>query len=97
MLTKPFEYYLAVLAAMGFVVLQHRDKPWWARTAIAAISGAVGYALAADFASFTGRSEILGAFLLTAFSYVLLDLIGAVIADRKLIKDILQRRYGGSA
>lgn len=95
MLNKPLEYYIAVCAAMGYVAMQHKDKPWWSRTAIAAISGGIGYALAADFAHWTGRSEVLGAFLLTAFSYVVLDLTAAMLADRGLIRDILRQRFGG--
>jgi hypothetical protein len=92
---KPFEYYIAVLSAMAFVALQHKDKPWWSRVVIAGLSGGSGYALAADFAHWTGRSEVLGAFLLTAFGYVALDLGVSLVADRKMITEIITKRLGG--
>lgn len=94
---KPLEYYVAVASAMIFVALQHKDKPWWARTATAAVSGGVGYALAGEFAAWTGRSEVLGAFLLTAFGYAALDLVVSVLADRKLVRAIIVKQFGGSS
>lgn len=93
---KPFEYYVAVISAAVFVALQHKDKPWWSRVAIAAVSGGIGYALAGEFAAWTGRSEVLGAFLLTAFGYVALDLAASLLADRKLVREIILKRLGGS-
>ncbi len=93
---KPFEYYVAVLSAMIFVAVQHKDKPWLARVVIAGMSGGIGYALAKDFAAWTGRSEVLGAFLLTAFGYIVLDIVAAMLADRKLIREAIVKRLGGS-
>lgn len=93
--SKPTEYFVAVGSAMVFVVLQHKDKPFLARVAIAAVSGGVGYALAADFALWTGRSEVLGAFLLTAFGFAALDLASSLLADRKFLKSLISKRMGG--
>ena len=93
---KPLEYYVAVASAMIFVVFQHKDKPWLARVVIAGMSGGIGYALAKDFALWTGRSEVLGAFLLTAFGYVALDLAASLFTDRKLFRDAIAKRLGGT-
>jgi hypothetical protein len=93
---RPFEYYVAVVSAMIFVAVQHKDKHWLARVLIAGMSGGLGYSLAKDFALWTGRSEVLGAFLLTAFGYIVLDVVAAVLADRKLIREAIIKRLGGS-
>lgn len=95
MMNKPLEWYIALLAAIGYVWLQHKEKPWYARVMIASVSGGIGASLAPEFAEVTGRSEFLGVLLLTAFGYIVLDLIGAILMDRKLIKDIFKSRVGG--
>lgn len=95
MMNKPVEWYIALAAAMGYVWLQHKEKPWYARVAIASVSGGIGYSLAPEFAEVTGRSEFLGVLLVTAFGYVVLDVIGAILMDRKLLKDVLKSRLGG--
>lgn len=92
---RPFEHYLALLSAMIFVVLQHKEKPMLSRLVIAGVSGGMGSALATDAAELTGRSEIIAVVVITAFSYLVLDAVGALISDREAIKEILVRRLGG--
>lgn len=94
-MNKPLEWYLALSAAIGYVWMQHKEKTWHARVLIASISGGIGSSLAPDFATMTGRSEFLWVLLLTAFGYILLDLIGSLLLDRKFVKDILGKRLGG--
>jgi hypothetical protein len=92
---KPLEWWLALIAAVGYVWTQHKEKPWHARVLIASISGGIGASLAPEFAEVTGRSEFMGVLLITAFGYIILDLIGALLMDRKLLKDIVKSRIGG--
>ena len=94
-MSKPFEYWIALIAAMLFVVMQHKEKPWYSRTAIAAVSGGVGFSQAPELASYLGRSELLTVMILTAFGYLLLDAIGALIADRDWLKTVIKTRLGG--
>lgn len=94
-MTKPMEYYIALAAGMGFVVLQHKGKRAIIRTAIAGISGGFGYAMAPDIALYLERSETLTVALTTAFVYIVFDTAGSIIADRDAIMGALKARMGG--
>ena len=96
-MTKSTEYYLALAAGVLFVILQHKEKPWGIRVGIAGVSGLMGYSLAPDVAAFFARSEALAVTLIAAFSYAVLDTIGALLADRETIKQIIRRRMGGGS
>jgi hypothetical protein len=94
-MNEPIKYYMALAAGMLFVVMQHKEKPWLSRVSIAGISGAIGYSVAADLAAYLGRSETVAVVLVTAFSYAVLDTVGAILADRAAIKDIVRAHLGG--
>lgn len=94
-MNEPIKYYLALAAAMLFVIMQHKEKSWLSRVSIAGISGAIGYAVAHDLAAYLGRSETIAVVLVTAFSYAALDTVGAILADRAAIKEFVRFRLGG--
>lgn len=94
-MSKPIEFWIALVVGVLIVIERHREKSAVARAVIAAISGGIGYSMAPEFAAWTGRSETLAVMVLTAFGYLLLDLGAALIADRSLIKDVIRRRLGG--
>lgn len=86
---KAFDHYIALAAAMIFVALQHREKPWLARTLIAGASGGVGYSLAPEVAQLgSWLGERMAMVMVTAFGYAALDVSLALISDRESIKDI---------
>lgn len=93
---KALDHYIALVAAMIFVALQHREKPWLARTLIAGGSGGIGYSLAPEIAPlFSWLGERMAMVLVTAFSYAAIDVSLAFFADRENIKDIARGWLGG--
>ena len=95
MLETP-RHYIVLITAMIFVLMQHKEKPWLARFAIAGSSGGMGYAVAPEIAasvSFLGEVTAMG--LITALIYGALDMAMSLIADREAIKAIVQKRLGG--
>ena len=92
---KSTETFVALAAAMLFVAMQHREKPWRARVRIAGTSGGIGYAVAPELAarfSFVGENTAM--VLVTALIYAALDMVSSIIADRETIKAILTRKGG---
>ena len=93
---KTIDHYIALAAAMIFVALQHREKPYLARILIAGASGGIGYSLApevAQIASWLG--ERMAMVMVTAFGYAALDVALALFSDKDTIKEIVSRRLGG--
>lgn len=94
-MNKPLEYWIALVVGVLIVIERHREKSLLSRVGIASISGGFGYSLAPEAAAWSGRSETLAVMILTAFGYAVIDLTFALIADRKLLRDIIRRRLGG--
>lgn len=93
---KTTDYYIALASAMLFVVLWHKEKPWWSRVAISGMSGGFGYTLSPELApsvSFLGEATMV--VLVTALSFVLLDTVTALVADREVILDLVRRSKKG--
>lgn len=81
------EEFVAWVAAMVFVLLQHRDKPWRVRVLIAGVSGAFGFSLYAGFVGihpWVGSALAIG--VVTALSYAILDTASALISDKAGIR-----------
>lgn len=94
-MNKPVEYYIALAGAVLFVVMQHKEKPIAARGTIAGISGAFGYSLAGAVSAYFGVPEILVMTALTAFGYVIMDTVGAILLDRDFFIEVVKARLGG--
>lgn len=92
---KPLEFYAALAAGVLFVIFQHKEKTWLARISIAGMSGLLAYSLAPEVAAYFGRSENLAVLGLSAFSYALMDLVGAILADRETVMEFVRRRLRG--
>jgi len=84
-----FDHYIALAAAMIIVALQHREKPWFARTLIAGASGGIGYSLAPEVAQiFTWMGERMAMVMITALGYGAIDVTLALLFDRDSIKEL---------
>ncbi|MBT2130136.1 hypothetical protein [Aliiroseovarius lamellibrachiae] len=93
---KTTEYYIALASAIVLVWLQHKGKPWLIRTAIAGASGGVAYGIADEVAaSVTWMGEGIAMVLVTGLAYLILDAMGALIADRAALKAFVLRAVGG--
>jgi hypothetical protein len=94
---KPeLNHWIALVAAMVFVAMQHREKPMLARAVIAGISGALGHTLSGEIAETVGWLGPLGwLVVVTAFGYAALDIGLALVSDRESIKEVLKARLGG--
>lgn len=92
-----WNHWIALVAAMFFVAMQHKEKPVAARAVIAGISGALGHTLSGEIAGSFGFMGPLGwLVVVTAFGYAALDIALALISDRQTISDIVKSRLGGS-
>ena len=92
---KPFEFWVALAAGVLIVIERHKEKSILSRAVIAAISAGIGYALAPDLASISGRSEVLAVMVLTTFGYLAIEIATGLFQDRDLIRDIVKTRLGG--
>jgi len=93
---KPIEHWVALIAAMIFVAMQHKEKPRVARIVIAGISGGMGYSMAAEVARPIGTIGPISAMVvITALSYGILDTVTAIVADRSAIMAAARRWLGG--
>lgn len=93
---QDINHWIALVAAMIFVAMQHREKPMLARAVIAGISGALGHTLSAEIAVSLGIFGPLGwLVIVTAFGYAALDIGLALVSDRESIKEVLKSRLGG--
>jgi len=93
---KQYEHWIVLAAAMIFVALQHKEKPWLARIAIAGVSGAIGGTVAPEFAQRMTMVGPLGwTLIVTAFGYAALDVSLSLLSDRDSIRDIAIRWLGG--
>ena len=94
---RDYDYYIALVAAMGFVAMQHAGKSWWVRVVMAGTSGGMGHAMGPEFAAVIGwLGPVSAAVLITALSYVVLDTAAALIADREAIRDLVGKWTGGA-
>lgn len=86
---RNYNHWIALAAAMIFVAVQHREKPWLSRTLIAGISGAMGHVVAPEFAeTFSVPGPIGWTVITTAIGYAVLDIVLALISDRAAIREI---------
>lgn len=93
---KSTEHWMALIAAMVFVAMQHKEKPWLARIVIAGVSGALGYSLSPEVAQKITMLGPLGwTIVVTAFGYAALDVILSLISDRDAIRAAAMRWLGG--
>lgn len=93
---KPIEYWIALCAAMLFVIMQHKEKPFWARVAIAGVSGGIGYAVGPEIAASISWLGEAGAVIMTVgLGYGILDTALAIVSDRRTVAEILRSRLGG--
>lgn len=89
------EQLTALAAAMLFVALQHREKPWFSRVGIAGVSGGLGFSLHAEIAqAFAWLGPASAMAIVTAFGYAILDFAASVIADRAFLLDVLKGAFG---
>ncbi len=89
------EQLTALAAAMLFVALQHREKPWFTRVGIAGVSGGLGFSLHAEVAhvfAWLGPASAMA--IVTALGYAILDFAASVIADRAFLLDVIKGTFG---
>jgi|GEM_PF-2078363 len=96
---KSIESWVAWAAAVFFVIMQHKEKPWLARVAIAGVSGALGYGLAPGLVGVRPWfGEAMAYAFVTALAYAFLDTAFAILSDKEGIRaammSALARRSG---
>lgn len=92
---KPIEFWVALVSGMAWVARQSEAKGPVTRMVEAGMSGGIGYSLAPDLAEWSGRSETLVVFTVSAFAFLVLDVLTSLVRDREAVKSILVKRLGG--
>lgn len=96
MFEKPVEYWLAFIGAAIYVGLQKSESDAWLRRLLKLVSSAaITLGLSASFAERVGISEAWAVVILMVLGQLGLDLMTALISDRKFIKDLIKSRLGG--
>lgn len=90
---EQWELWFALVIGMIVVVMQHREKPWITRAAIAGVSGGIGY-LMRDESFIPMLGPAAHVIIITAFSYLVLDIGFALFQDRQLVSKVARRLAG---
>ena len=93
-MNKPLEFWIALVAGVGFVALRNKKEPLLTRTSVAAISGGLGFSLTPDIAIYTGVPEIPIVLLLTSVGYIALEILVAIVSDKDLMIDAIKSKIG---
>ena len=93
-LEKSYEFWAGVLAASVYVYQTHKEKALPSRLLMVVGSSLLGVSLASEVSASRGAPETLCAVLLIAGGYLALDIVGALIQDRKFLQEILSKRFG---
>ena len=94
-LSKPVEFYVAIVAAAIYVYDSNSERPLKSRFLITISSAMFGFSLGPTLADYVGFPEIIAAFLVTAIGFLILEIGTALIKDREYVKEIIKRRLGG--
>jgi hypothetical protein len=89
------EVWAGILAGMIYVYNKSPLATRPARLSEAAVSGLLAYSAGEWAAEWVGVAEPVAVILLSSVGYVALDVTRGLIADRKVIADIISRRLGG--
>jgi hypothetical protein len=95
MIEKPPEFYVGLVAAMGFVYQRLPHLTSLPRAVYAGISGGLGYASAPAIADLTGQSEVLAVIAMTSLGYIVLDTGAALLGNKQLWAGVVKGRFGG--
>lgn len=90
-MNKSPDYWIALIAASLYVFLRSSDKPLINRTAMTAISAALGYSITPEISVIAGKPELLTMVVVTTTAYLFLDFISALFADRDILIDLIRR------
>lgn len=93
MIERTTEFWVALAAAAIYVFLNSKEKAVHYRILMVASSAGFGFSLAKDISLSLGIGEALSAVVMTVFSYVIIDVLTALISDRAFVKGIIKGRF----
>ena len=89
------EFWVALLAGTIYVYRKSENQSRFTRMIEAGISGMLGYSIGPDVALWLKVNDALAVVLVSSFGYLMLDIIASVVADRAVLKSIINKRLGG--
>lgn len=93
MLERSVEFWVALLSAAVYVFLNSKEKAIHYRVLMVASSSGFGFALAKEVSSYVGIGETLSGILVIVFSYLIIDVLTAVVSDRAFVKELIKARF----
>lgn len=96
MIDKGPEYWLTAMGVLIYTAMRDAEKaPFMRRAAKAVSSAMIALGLAAGFGEWLGVDEKIAMAGLMVGSHLALDIVIAVMSDRKLWMDFIRGRLGG--
>ena len=95
LLAKPAEFYVTIVAASIYVWESNKERPLASRFSMTISSALMGFSAGPSVAEYVGGSELLVTLLVTAIGFLMLELLTALIKDRKAVTEIIIKRLGG--
>lgn len=86
---------MALAAGVLYVYRKSPHPSRFSRMVEASISGMIGYSVGDSAAEWAGVNEALSFLLITAVGYLALDVLTSIVADRRMLRDIIIKRLGG--
>lgn len=98
MLNKPLEYWAVIVGMVLYAAAQKAEaETLYRRVAKIAASAALAIGTTPSLAPYTRGSEIFAAVIVMGMGIIILDLVVALLGDRKFIKDLIAARFGGGS
>lgn len=96
MVDKPWQFWAALGATIVFAAIKASETgSFLMRCLKAGGSGLLAASLASDLSPWTFGSENLALVLIGAFGFAVLEVMTALVADQRFIKEIIRTKIGG--
>lgn len=90
------EVWIALGAGILYVYRKSPHPSRLSRVIEAGISGMIGYSIGPDAAQWAGINDAISVLLVASLGYLMLDVFNSIVSDRKVIREIIVKRLGGS-
>lgn len=91
------EVWAAIGAGTLYVYRKSAHPSRVSRAIEAGISGMLAYSIGPDVAAWAGVNEAISVVLVSSLGYLTLDVLTSLVADRKIVKEIVIKFLGGKA
>jgi len=93
-MSKPIEFWCAVVGGALYVYLKHKDQPLVHRVLMVVLSTLVGLSIATDVGRWAGTSEMFTTLICITVGYLALDFASALFSDTQYLKSLIKGKIG---